>query len=75
MGIFLIVGLFIVNSFALNFMSDKKYKLAGMCNIIALCLIIALAAQFNLLGSITIICFVCLAIIIGLKIYLNNKEK
>lgn len=73
MEVGLVIAMFVCNALALNFMVNGKYKLAGMFNIVNLCLIVATAYQFKLISTIISVLGV-LAILVILGIFLNKKR-
>lgn len=75
MAVILIISIFVSTSLSLNFITTKKYKLSGICNIVSLCLVVALATQLNLMTSVMIVCLILCSIIACIKIYLNSKTK
>lgn len=75
MDVILLIAQFSVLSLALNFLSAKKIKLAAMCNIIALCLVIGTAYQFELIEKIIVICIIVAVIMFAIRYYLDYKKK
>ena len=76
-GIALLLGLFAVNAFALNFLYDSKYKLVGAMNIIGLCLTVGLAFNFKQMEDIFKIflgLFILVIIFFIIRIRLARKK-
>lgn len=76
MEVVIIIALFASTAFALNFLVSGKTKLAGMFNILNLCLTVAAAYQFKVMKSIAyIIAIAVVAIIVFFIIRYRMKHK
>ncbi len=74
MGTILLIAMFITTMAALNFTSNEKPKMASLCNVITLCLIVATAYQFALVQSILIYVIVIVAGFIGFKVFEKKRQ-
>lgn len=78
MEVALIIGVFISTSLALNFLVSQKVKLSGAFNVISLCLIVAIAYQFDQVKNIIWVLAIAAAIVIAyflLKMFFKAKKK
>ena len=77
-GVALLIALFVSNALALDLLYNKRGKLAGVMNIISLCLTVALAYTFNQTQNIMIVFGIFLAIvalIVILKFVIKRQVK
>lgn len=75
MEVALVIGMFIVTALSLNCIVSGKTKLAGACNIVNLCLIVAVAYQFKLVDTIIIILVVLIVLVIAGMILVQQRKK
>lgn len=77
MEVALIIGLFVSTALSLNSLVGQKYKLAGTFNIINLCLIVAVAYQFEQVQNIIWALVLCVVLVVGFfiaKTYFKKKK-
>ena len=75
MEVALVIGMFIVTALSLNCIVNGKTKLAGACNIINLCLIVAVAYQFKLVNTIIIILVALVVLVVAGMILIQQRKK
>lgn len=75
MEVILVIAMFVVTALSLNCIASGKTKLAGACNIINLCLIVAVAYQFKLVNTIIIILVVLIVLVVATMILLQQRRK
>jgi|GEM_PF-234248 len=63
-GVALLIGLFVTNALALDFLYNKRVRAAGTMNIVAMCLTVGTAYKFNLIKSIVIVILTLAALIV-----------
>ncbi len=77
-GISLIIALFCLNAFSIDFINKDKKRIATIMNIASLCLIVALAYNFNQINDIIKIFIIIAVIVIAfliLRLYFSRKKK
>lgn len=77
MEVALVIAMFVTTALSLNFTASKKVKLAGMCDVINLCLIVAVAYQFQLVNSIIMVLVVLIIAVVAIlfiRQYLKKKK-
>lgn len=67
-GVALLLALFISNALALYFLYNDKVQFSGVCNIVSLCLTVALAYCFQQMRSIATVVGVFAAIVAAIVI-------
>ncbi len=78
MEVGLIVGLFLSNVFALDCLYNRRIKTAGALMILNLCLVVALAYQFQQVTKIMYLLLSVIAIVIvffGAKFYIRKRKE
>ncbi|MDD8048423.1 MAG: hypothetical protein PHH04_02350 [Thomasclavelia sp.] len=78
MEVALIIALFISTGLALNSLVSGKTKWAGAFNIIDLCLIVAVAYQFDQIKNIMWVVLACALIVVAIfliRFYIQSKKK
>lgn len=75
MEVTLVIAMFVVTALSLNFTASKKAKLAGMCDVINLCLIVAVAYQFKLVDSIIMVLIGLIVVVVVILVLTQRYKK
>ena len=75
MEVALILGLFISTALSLNCLVGQKHKLSGMFDVISLCLVVAVAYQFDQVKNIIWVLAVVAAVIIVFFLFKTYFKK